>query len=110
MNKRIKAILFLTVIIAALAALSIPAFASGDVAGAVQKTWTAAQTQIRDIVDKVVFPVIDLILVVMLFVKIGTSYFEYRKSGQFEFTVPAILFASLLFTLTAPLYIWEIIF
>lgn len=109
MNKRIKTILFLTVIIAALAALSIPAFASGDVAGAVEKTWTAAQTQIRSIVDNVVFPIIDLILAVLLFVKIGMAYFEYRKSGQFEFTAPAILFACLLFTLTAPLYVWEII-
>ena len=32
-----------------------------------------------------------------------------RKSGQFEWTAPAILFACLVFTLTAPLYIWQII-
>ncbi len=40
---------------------------------------------------------------------LGTSYFEYRKHGQFEFTAPAILFACLIFTLTAPLYIWSIL-
>ncbi|MBR2401108.1 MAG: DUF3852 family protein, partial [Tidjanibacter sp.] len=28
---------------------------------------------------------------------------------QFEFTAPAILFACLIFTLTAPLYIWTIL-
>ena len=28
---------------------------------------------------------------------------------QFEWTAPAILFACLVFTLTAPLYIWQII-
>lgn len=33
----------------------------------------------------------------------------YRKHGQFEFTAPAILFACLIFTLTAPLYIWTIL-
>ena len=39
----------------------------------------------------------------------GTAYFDYRKHGQFEFTAPCILFACLVFTLTAPLYIWKII-
>ena len=87
---------------------SAPVFA-GDVAGAIQNTWTAAQGQIRTVVDNVVFPVIDMILAILFFVKLGTSYFEYRKHGQFEFTGPAILFACLIFTLTAPLYIWSIL-
>ena len=86
-----------------------PVFASGDVAGAISGTWTAAQTQIRSVVDNVVFPVVDMILAILFFVKVGTAYFEYRKHGQFEFTAPAILFACLIFTLTAPLYIWTII-
>ena len=37
------------------------------------------------------------------------AYFDYRKHGQFEWTAPAILFACLVFTLTAPLYIWTIL-
>ena len=57
----------------------------------------------------VVFPVIDMVLAIAFFVKLGTAYFDYRKSGQFEWTAPAILFACLVFTLTAPLYIWQII-
>lgn len=36
-------------------------------------------------------------------------YFDYRKHGQFEWTAPAILFACLLFTLTAPTYVWTIL-
>ncbi len=92
-----------------LGAFSVTAFASGDVASAVENTWTAAQSQVKQIVNNVVFPVIDLILAVLFFVKVGTSYFDYRKHGQFDFTAPAILFACLLFTLTAPLYIWTII-
>ena len=93
-----------------LVTLSIPAFAaSGDVAGAVEQTWTSAQSQIKEVVNNVVFPVLDVILAVLFFVKVGASYFDYRKHGQFEFAGPAILFACLLFTLTAPLYIWGVV-
>ena len=95
---------------ALLLTLSIPAFAtSGDVAGAVEQTWTSAQGQIKTVVNNVVFPVLDVILAVLFFVKVGSSYFEYRKHAQVEFAGPAILFACLLFTLTAPLYIWGVV-
>jgi len=90
-------------------AFSVTAFAAGDVAGAIQDTWNAAKTQIKTVVNNVVFPVVDTILAILLFVKLGTSYFEYRKHGQFEFVGPAILFGCLIFTLTAPTYIWSII-
>ena len=79
---------------------------SGDVASAVEST---ASTQIKTVVDNVVFPVIDMVLAIAFFVKLGTAYFDYRKSGQFEWTAPAILFACLVFTLTAPTYIWGIV-
>ena len=84
--------------------MAMPAFATGagNVSGAITDTWNAAQGQIKDIVNNVVFPVIDMILAVLLFVKIATAYMDYRKHGQFEFTAPAILFACLLFSLTAP--------
>ena len=91
-------------------AMSVTAFAAdGDVAGAVENTWNAAKTQVQSVVNNVIFPAIDLVLAVLFFVKVGTSYFEYRKHGQFEFAAPCILFACLIFTLTAPLYIWDII-
>ena len=91
--------------------MAMPAFATGagNVSGAITDTWNAAQGQIKDIVNNVVFPVIDMILAVLLFVKIATCYMEYRKHGQFDFTAPAILFACLLFSLTAPSYIWNIL-
>lgn len=91
--------------------MALPAFASsaGNVSGAIESTWNAAQGQVKDIVNNVVFPVIDMILAVLFFVKIPTSYMEYRKHGQFDFTAPAILFACLLFSLTAPSYIWNIL-
>ena len=83
--------------------------ANGDVAGAIEGTWNDASGQIKTVVNKVVFPAIDMILAIFFFVKLGTAYFDYRKTGQFEWTAPAILFACLVFTLTAPLYIWTII-
>lgn len=89
--------------------LSVTAFAAGDVSGAIEDTWNAAKGQVKSVVNNVVFPVIDMILAILFFVKVGTAYFEYRKHGQFEFTAPCILFACLIFTLTAPLYIWDIL-
>ena len=88
---------------------TITAFASGDVAGAIEGTWTTAAGQIKTVVNKVVFPAIDLILAVLFFVKVGTAYMDYRKHGQIEWAPPVILFACLVFMLTAPLYIWGII-
>lgn len=89
--------------------LSTTAFAAGDVASAVESTWKDAAAQIKTVVDNVVFPALDMILAIAFFTKLGMAYFDYRKHGQFEWTGPVILFACLVFTLTAPLYIWGII-
>ena len=110
MKKRIvRMFTMASVMMLLVAFLAVPAFAAGNVSGAIEDTWNAAQGQIKDIVNSVVFPVIDMILAVLLFVKIATSYMEYRKHGQFDFTAPAILFACLLFSLLAPNYIWSIL-
>lgn len=82
-KKSMRILLCLTLALVLTAGFSVTAFAAGDVAGAIENTWTAAQTQIKTVVNNVVFPVIDMIL--------------------------AILFACLIFTLTAPLYIWSIL-
>lgn len=89
--------------------ISASAAGTGDVAGAIEGTWNDASDQIKTVVNKVVFPAIDLILAVFFFAKLGMAYFDYRKHGQFEWAAPAILFACLVFTLTAPAYIWEIL-
>ena len=110
MNKKTMKILLCAVMVAVMFTVSaVPAFAAGDVAGAIENTWNTAKAQIETVVNNVVFPVIDMILAILFFVKLGTAYFDYRKHGQFEFTAPAILFACLIFTLTAPLYIWSIL-
>lgn len=110
-NKYAKLIFAILACVLVMAALSVTAFAagSGDVAGAIENTWDSAKTQIKQVVNNVVFPVIDLVLAVCFFAKVAMAYMDYRKHGQFEFTAPAILFATLVFALTAPLYIWSII-
>lgn len=92
-------------------ALCVPAMAAGtgDVAGAVEQTWKDAATQIKTVVNNVVFPALDMILAIAFFAKVSMCYFDYRKHGQFEWSGPVILFACLVFCLTAPSYIWGII-
>lgn len=110
MKKKTVRILFCVLLVAVLvSAFSMTAFAAGDVAGAIENTWNAAKSQIQTVGNNVGFPVCDMILAILFFVKVGTAYFDYRKHGQFEFAAPCILFACLIFTLTAPLYIWSII-
>lgn len=110
-NKKYTKILVVVAMLALLVSvMSVTAFAaSGDVAGAVQSTWNAAKVQIKSVVNNVVFPVIDLVLAVCFFAKVALVYMDYRKHGQLEWTPPAILFATLVFALTAPLYTWDII-
>lgn len=112
MKKRFTRVMVMAaVVVMMMAFMAIPAFATsaGNVSGAIESTWNAAQGQVKDIINNVVFPVIDMILAILFFVKIATAYMDYRKHGQFEFTAPAILFACLLFSLTAPSYIWSIL-
>ncbi len=106
---KLKRIAIVLMILALLGVMTVSVYAAGDVAGAVESTWTTARTQIKTVVNNVVFPVLDLVLAVFFFVKLGSAYFDYRKSGQFEWTAPAILFACLIFVLTAPTYLWSIL-
>ena len=107
MKKKLTAVCVLT---AAVCLFAATAFAeTGDVAGVIQSTWQSAAQQIKTVVNTVVFPALDLILVIAFFVKAGTTYYEYRKHGQFEWTGAAILFVCLIFVLLAPNYIWNIV-
>lgn len=108
-NKKVRLLICLIVVTVIVLLMIQPAYAAGDVSGVIQSAWKSAETQIKNVVNNVVFPVIDLILAVFFFVKLGMAYFDYRKQGQFEWTAPAILFACLCFTLTAPNYIWNIL-
>ena len=107
--KKKKVLIF--IITAAVMAIlcGITVFADGEVANVVSNTWTKARGQIKSIENDVVFPVIDVVLAILLFAKLATAYMDYRKHGKFEWAAPAILFGCLIFSLTAPLYLWSIV-
>ena len=109
MRKHKKLICILGMVLLMACLLNTAASAAGDVASAEEGTWKDAASQIKTVVDKVVFPALDMILAIAFFVKLGSAYFDSRQRGQFEWTGSAILFACLIFTLTAPKYIWTII-
>ena len=80
--------------------LCLPAGAATSVDAVIEQTWASIRGQIQNVVNNVVFPAVDMILAVVFFVKLSSAYF---------FVPPAILFACLVFTLTAPLYIWKVL-
>ena len=110
LNKYLRPVL-LALLLCALCCL--PAFAAGSsgsgVAEVVEQTWKDAAGQIKTVVNNLVFPALDMILAIAFFGKLAMAYFDYRQRNQFEWSGPVILFACLVFTLTAPLYIWTIV-
>ena len=122
MSIRKKGIRVLLLALTVAALCMVPAFASsaGNVADAVEQTWTDAAGQIKTVVDTVVFPALTMVLGIAFFVKVALCFFDYRKHGQFEWTGAAILFVhqvilqglrrfALVFVLLAPNYIWNIV-
>ena len=75
MKKYKKLLGFLLTILLLTCLFSTTALAAGtgDVAGAIEGTWSDASEQIKQVVDNVVFPVIDLILAVFFFGKLGMA-------------------------------------
>ena len=87
-----------------------PTYAAGNVSGVIEETWNNAESQIRQVVNNVIFPALSIILAIFFFVKLGSSYFDYKRNNdRFEWTAPAILFVCLVFTLTASSYIWKLL-
>ena len=84
--KKIALVMLIVTVLACVMSVSAFAAGTGDVAGAVEDTWGAAKGQIKQVVNNVVFPVIDLVLAVLFFVKVATAYLDYRKHGQFEWS------------------------
>ena len=117
MKKFKKHLIPVTLALLLCALCCLPAFAtaspsptdSSSVADVVEKTWQDAAGQIKTVVNNVVFPALDMILAIAFFGKLGMAYFDYRNHHQFEWTGPVVLFACLVFTLTAPMYIWTIV-
>lgn len=108
MKKKVFALILAVVFMVAMAVTAFAA-GNGNVAGVIEQTWKSAAQQIKTVVNSVLFPALDMILVILLFVKIASAYLDYRKHGQMEWIPAAILFAGLIFSITAPTYIWTIL-
>ena len=68
----------LMLLLASISALTV--FAAGDVAGAIEQTWSTAKSQIQTVVNKVVFPVVDMILAILFLREIGYCIFRLPKA------------------------------
>lgn len=90
-------------------ATSAPPTTTSTVADAVKSVSNEVTSQVKTIVNSVVFPILDMILVILLFVKGALMYLDYRKGKQLEWAGIIIIFVGLVVAMTAPLYIWNII-
>lgn len=80
--KRLCVMLTLSLLLVCMMGTTAFAAGTGDVAGAVESTWATASTQIKTVVNNVVFPAIDLILAVFFFAKLGTAYLTTEKAAS----------------------------
>ena len=99
-----RKILLLCLAAALLCGAALAVESTGDVASVVESTWKDAAAQIKTVVDT-----LDMILAIAFFGKLAFAYFDYKSRGHVEWAGPVILFACLILTLTAPLYIWTIV-
>lgn len=88
-KKSLRIILSLAICVMVMTMFSVTAFAAGDVSGAIESTWNAAKSQVQTVVNNVVFPVIDMILAILFFVKVGTSYSSTENTASLSSLRPA---------------------
>lgn len=74
--KILKLFIGVAVVLLMLGISAVTVFAAGDVSSAIESTWNSAQTQIKNVVNNVVFPAIDMILAILFFVKLATAYMD----------------------------------
>lgn len=83
MAVRWKRVFLLTVVVLmAVIIFAPPVFAapdSGQVSTAIESTWKTAAGQIKTVTNNVIFPVVDCVLAILLFVKLAMAYFDYKN-------------------------------
>ena len=82
-NKKVKVIICLMIILIMLVLTMKQSYAAGDVSSVIQQAWKQMESQIKNIVNNVVFPVIDIILAVFFFAKLAMAYFDPRLCMRF---------------------------
>ena len=63
-------------------------YAAGDVASAIEGTWNTAKSQIKTVVNNVVFPVVDMVLAVLFFVKSARHTLITRNTDSLNSQLP----------------------
>ena len=74
--KILKFFIGIAIVMLMLGISAVTVFAAGDVSSAIESTWNSAQTQIKNVVNNVVFPAVDMILAILFFVKLATAYMD----------------------------------
>lgn len=79
MKKKKSRMPFAAAWLAAMLLFTTQAFAApnaGNVSTAIESTWKSAAAQIKTVTNNVIFPIVDCVLVIMLFVKLALLYFD----------------------------------
>lgn len=79
MKKKKSRLPFAAAWLAAMLLLTTNVFAesnAGNVSTAIESTWKSAAAQIKTVTNNVIFPIVDCVLVIMLFVKLALLYFD----------------------------------
>lgn len=111
-QSRLKKFLMISLLLALiLPAFSMPVFASSvDVAGPIVDAFnTYMKPQIEKVFNYAILPLIDAFVLFKFIMSIVAAVRDYRRSGEFEWNHPAILFCTLIFTLSATLWMWNIL-
>ncbi len=110
-NKRnAKIILWIVIICLGVLLIStcqVDAVAKKTFANVCVSAWKSMLSQLKTIVNTILFPALDAILAVAFFFKCGCAYFDYRKQQVIEWTAPAILAICLVLSLLGPSFVWD---
>ena len=99
-KKTTKILLSAAMVTLLVAASAMPAFAAGDVAGAIEQTWTQAQTQIKTVVNNVVFPAVSYTHLTVSSVSGGALPSPLKSASVWA--LPTMTFCPLPSRMTAP--------
>ena len=65
--------------------------------------------EVKNVVNKFVFPLISAVLLVVLIIQIVRTYRDWKEHEEVRYEVPIIIGVCLAISITAPLFMWGII-
>ena len=67
------------------------------------------KTEVKDVVNKFVFPLLSAVLLIVFIIQIVRTYRDWKEHGEIRSAVLLIIFVCLAISITAPLFMWGII-